>query len=211
MSNIRVNYSGLISFGSSIVNAVLGIGFMLIVTRILSQEDYGTWGLIYSLFFYGLIASSFINFWTIRDIARGKSVESTSLISSGLFSILGICIYLIVSSLIQSQSSVELNVLLIAVILIPINFISKAISSINTGWKPELVSYGAVLSGVSSVPLGLFFVYFLDWSVIGIVFSLSIAQSISIVFQIIYARHRIKSEFNVVIFKRWFKFSWIPT
>ena len=175
MSNIRVNYSGLISFGSSIVNAVLGIGFMLIVTRILSQEDYGTWGLISSLFFYGLIASSFINFWTIRDVARGKNVESTSLISSGLFSMLGVVSYIIASTLIQSESSLELDVLIIAAVLIPVNFLHKAISSINTGWKPELVSYGAVLSGVSSVPLGLFFVYFLDWSVIGIVFSLSIA------------------------------------
>ena len=211
MSNIRVNYSGLISFGASIVNAVLGIGFMLIVTRILSQQDYGTWGLISSLFFYGLIASSFITFWTIRDVARGKSVESTSLISSGLFSILGICIYLIVSSLIESQSSVELNVLLIAAILIPINFIHKAISSINTGWKPEIASYGSILAGISSIPLALFFIYFLNWSVIGIVFALSIAQSINIIFQLIYARHRIKSEFNLVIFKRWFKFSWIPT
>ena len=211
MSNIRVNYSGLISFGASIVNTVLGIGFMLIVTRILSQEDYGTWGLISSLFFYGLIASSFINFWTIRDVARGKSVESTSLISSGLFSILGICIYLIVSSLIESQSSVELNVLLIAAILIPINFIHKAISSINTGWKPEIASYGSILAGISSIPLALFFIYFLNWSVIGIVFALSIAQSINIIFQLIYARHRIKSEFNLVIFKRWFKFLWIPT
>ena len=211
MSNIRVNYSGLISFGASIVNAVFMYSFMLIVTRTLSQQDYGTWGLISSLFFYGLIASSFITFWTIRDVARGKSVESTSLISSGLFSMLGVVSYIIASTLIQSESSLELDVLLIAAILIPINFIHKAISSINTGWKPELVSYGAVLSGVSSVPLGLFFVYFLDWSVIGIVFSLSIAQSISIVFQIIYARHRIKSEFNLVIFKRWFKFLWIPT
>jgi len=211
MSGIRVTYSGLISFAASIITAVFMIGFMLIVTRTISQQDYGTWGLINSLFFYGFIASSFINFWTIRDVARGKSVEKTSLISSGLFSIVGVIIYLIMISIIEFESSIELNVLVIAVILIPVNFFHKIIASINTGWKPEIVSYGAILAGISSIPLGLLFIYFLNWSIIGIVFSLAIAQSISIIFQVIYARHRIKEKFDVEIFKRWFKFSWIPT
>ena len=210
MSGIRVTYSGLISFAASIVTAVFMMGFMLIVTRTISQQDYGTWGLISSLFFYGLIASSFINFWTIRDVARGKSVEKTSLISSGLFSILGVCIYLVIISIIQFDLSVELDILIIAVILIPVNILHKAISSINTGWRPELVSYGAILASISNILLALFFIYFLNWSIIGIIISLAIGQSISIIFQIIYARNRIKEKFDLVIFKRWFKFSWIP-
>jgi O-antigen/teichoic acid export membrane protein len=211
MSGIRVTYSGLISFASSIINSVFMMGFMLIVTRTLSQQDYGTWGLISSLFFYGLIASSFINFWTIRDVARGKNVEKTSLISSGLFSIVGICIYFAMISVIEFESSIELDVLIFAVILIPVNFFHKIIASINTGWKPEIVSYGAILAGISAIPLGLFFIYFLNWSIIGIVLALSISQSISIVFQVIYARNRIKGKIDLEIFKRWFKFSWIPT
>ena len=209
MSNIRVTYSGLISFGSTLVNAVFGLGFIIIVTRMLTQQDYGTWGLIASLFFYTMVASSFINFWTIRDVARGKKVERTSLISSGVFSIFGIFIYLVIISLIQS--SIELDVLIIAAILIPINFLRKTVTSINLGWKPEIASYGTTLSGISSVPLALFFIYFLDWSVIGIIFSLLIAQSINIIFQVMYLRDKIKAKFNADIFKRWFKFSWIPT
>jgi O-antigen/teichoic acid export membrane protein len=211
MSSIRVTYSGLISFGATIVSAVFRYSFLIIITRILSQEDYGSWGLITSLFFYGFIASSFISFWTIRDVARGKSVGSTSLISSGLFSILGVIIYVVVILAIQPQLSIGLDVLLITAILIPINFIHKAIGSINAGWKPELVSYGAMIGGGVSISLGLFFVYFLNWSIIGIVFSLAIAMSINIIFQLVCARDKIKNKFDLHIFKRWFKFSWIPT
>ena len=87
MSEIRPTYTGLITLLTGLVTLVTITISTLIITRTLSQEDYGTWGLIFSLFVYAFMAGSFINFWTIRDIARGKEIGKTSLFSNSLFSI----------------------------------------------------------------------------------------------------------------------------
>ena len=78
MSEIRPTYTGLITLLTGLVTLVTITISTLIITRTLSQEDYGTWGLIFSLFVYAFMASSFINFWTVRDIARGKEIGKTS-------------------------------------------------------------------------------------------------------------------------------------
>ena len=49
MSNIRVTYSGLISFTVGLISVFTGLVFLTIVTRSLSIEEYGTWGLLLNL------------------------------------------------------------------------------------------------------------------------------------------------------------------
>ena len=210
MSEIRVTYSGLISFIAGLITLGTGLVFTIIVTRSLSQLDYGTWGLITSLFVYGVLASEIINFWTVRDVARGKKVGKLSLVSSSSLSSIGICIYLVIALLVAPESSVEINFLIIAAILIPMQFLRKASTGINLGWKPQLLGYGSIISGIVSVPLALFLIYFLDWSIIGIVFSLAIAEGANVIFQVVCAREKIKAKIDFAILKRWFKFSWVP-
>ena len=52
MSNIRVTYSGLISLIGGIISIFTGIIFTLIITRSVTPEEYGTWGLIVGLITY---------------------------------------------------------------------------------------------------------------------------------------------------------------
>jgi len=46
MSDIRVTYSGLISLIVGAIGTATGLIFILIVTRTLSPQEFGTWGLI---------------------------------------------------------------------------------------------------------------------------------------------------------------------
>ena len=55
MSGIRVAYSGLISMLIGLISVVTGLVFTLIVTRTLTPEEYGSWGLIGSLIMYVLM------------------------------------------------------------------------------------------------------------------------------------------------------------
>ena len=73
MSSIRVTYSGLISFAVGIVTVVTGLVFTLIVTRQLSQDEFGTWGLIGGLISYALIIGPIVSYWSTREIARGEN------------------------------------------------------------------------------------------------------------------------------------------
>ena len=172
MSEIRPTYTGLITLLTGLVTLVTITISTLIITRTLSQEDYGTWGLIFSLFVYAFMASSFINFWTVRDIARGKEIGKTSLFSNSLFSMGGIVIFLVISLIVVTQSSLNINFFIAAAILVPITIIYRTIAGINLGWKPQLVSYGNLIAGIIMVPLVIVFVYFLDLSIYGIIISI---------------------------------------
>ena len=63
MSSIRVTYSGLIAFVISIVSVFTGLVFTIIVTRQLTQEEFGTWGIIGAMTGYMLIFEPIINHW----------------------------------------------------------------------------------------------------------------------------------------------------
>ena len=55
MSGIRVTYSGLISFVVGIGSVFTGLIFTIIVTRRLTPDEFGEWGLIGALTGYVLI------------------------------------------------------------------------------------------------------------------------------------------------------------
>ena len=79
MSGIRVTYSGLFTLVFSLLGIITGLVFLIIVTRSLSPEDYGTWGVINSLFVYSLVINSIVTFWSPREVARGNDTIKTAL------------------------------------------------------------------------------------------------------------------------------------
>ena len=104
MSNIRVTYSGLISFAITLVTVFTGLGFMIIVTRILSTQEYGTLGLINSLLVYGVIFVAIPGFWLLRETARELKSEKTGVASSVIWSAIGILVYLLVVIILIPQT-----------------------------------------------------------------------------------------------------------
>ncbi len=65
-----------------IVSVLTGLIFVLIITRTLTPEEFGTWGLIIAVLNYLLISEVIINYWTVRQIARSEPVGKTGLLSS---------------------------------------------------------------------------------------------------------------------------------
>ena len=85
MSEIRVTYSGLISFFIGLVGVVTGLILILIITRTLTSEEYGTWSLILGLIAYGLVAEQIFSFWAYREMARGLDSAKTAILFNGFF------------------------------------------------------------------------------------------------------------------------------
>ena len=96
MSGIRVTYSGLISFSVGLISILTGLIFTIIVTRRLSPDEFGTWGLIGALLVYPLIIQPIIGYWSTREIARNENSGRTSILASGSFSFIGMLIYFII-------------------------------------------------------------------------------------------------------------------
>ena len=126
LSNIRVTYSGLIAFIVGLISVITGLVFVLIVTRRLSAEEFGTWALIGNLISYFVVTDAIINFWSIRHIARGESVGKTAIFSSLIFSIGSIPFYIIIAFFVSNESNAIFSSMLLAAAAIPFYFINRA-------------------------------------------------------------------------------------
>ena len=210
MPEIRVTYTGLISLIGGIISVLTGTIFTLIITRTVTPEEYGTWGLILGLITYVSLIGPIVSYWSTRDIARNIESGKTAILSSIFLSIGAVSIYILISYLMGNYTNVEKNVLLFAAILIPAMFINGILSAINLGWKPHAISYGTLAYGISSIPLILFLIYYLDLGVTGIIISVFLANIISIIILFFYAKEKITNQFNKIFLKKWLKLSWIP-
>ncbi len=210
MTGIRVTYSGLILFGINLTSIVTGLVFTLIVTRSLSIDEFGTWGLINGIIMYALIISPIITYWTTREISRGEKTAKTAIFSSGGLSIIGLIIYLTAAYFVGIQSDVDVSVLLFAAILVPLIFLDQSSVAINLGYKPQANGYGFLAFELSKIPSGLIFVYFLQFGVEGAILASLVAYIIKISVQIFFARKILRSHFQKKYIKKWFKLFWLP-
>lgn len=210
LSSIRVTYSGLISLLVSLVSVITGTIFTLIVTRSLTQEDFGTWGLMGGMVSYVLVVEPIISFWLTRQTARGMNLGKTSLISSGFFSAGGMIVYVLIAVSVGQQSDANESALIFATILIPFMFISKTLTAIALGSKPESVSYGNVVFELIKIPAGFILVYFLNLGLEGAIVTTVFAYIGNIIVLGIFVRDKIRNKIKIEIVKYWIKMSWIP-
>ena len=210
MSDIRITYTGLVSFFISMIAMIAGILFTLILTRTLTQEEYGLWSLISSLIGYVMISNLIISYWSTRETAREIESGKTAVAGTMVLSIISIIGYIVLSILMGIQTETNLKILLFSSILIPPMFLHGILNAINLGWKPQVISYGSIAFGISQIPFALFFVYYLDYGVYGVVLTNVIAFSINIVILFKYAKNKLKNQLQLFFFKSWLKLSWLP-
>ena len=200
----------MISVVVGLLTVITGLVFTIILTRTLDPVEFGTWGVIIVLFMGVLNIEPIISYWATREVARGLESAKTAIFSSGIFSSMAVIIYLIIVHFVHSGTDTDFESVFFAAFLIPIIFLNKVLAGINLGWKPQAVSYGILVMGVTQIPMALIFVYFFDMGVMGIIISVAIANISSIIVLAISAREIIKKEFQIKFLKKWFRLSWLP-
>lgn len=210
MSGIRVTYSGLISFAVKLSSILTGIVFTLIVTRQLTQEEFGTWSLIGGLLLYAVFADFTISYWLTREVARGIKSARTAIVSGSIMSIGGILAYLVIVFFVAPQSNTDHDILFFAVILIVPMFLNDILHYLMVGWKPQVVSYGLFASEVTKIPVAIVLVFYLQMGIEGAILTVFVSYLSSIIINLIYARHELKGKIEKKFLKKWFRLSWIP-
>ncbi len=210
MSEIRTTYSGLISVSFGLTRIFVGLLFMIIITRTLVAEELGTWALITSLLFYGMILDPIIAYWATRETARKIDTGKTAILGEGILSIGGIGIYIIAAIIIGPQTNADHTTLIFAIILIPVMYLNKVLSSINLGWKPHVLSISNFFADIAKIPLVLLLIYYFDMGVTGIIISFFIGWVIYDVILLWYAKEKIKNKIKKKFFQKWLKISWLP-
>lgn len=210
MSNIRVTYTGLLSFVVAILSVILGIIFTLVLTRQFSTEEYGTWGLINGLLIYVTMIGPIISFWATRETSRRIESGKTAIIGSTLLSGGSVVIYILIAYFMSNQTQADQNILLFSAILIPAIFLYGILTAINLGWKPHTISYGTLAFGSSQVIFVIIFVFYLELGIAGAILSNLFSYFISIIILFIFVREKLRNNFNKILIKKWFNLSWLP-
>ena len=210
MSNIRVTYSGLISFAIRLLTVITGTVFILILTRELTEVEFGTWGLISGIVIYATIINPLVTYWVTREVARGIESGKTALFFSGISSVGGTGIFIIASFFIGTTSEAEYDVLLFSSILIIPIFLNNTLNAINMGFKPQVVSYGLLVFEIVKIPAAFLFVYFINLGVYGAIWAIFFSYLASNLVLILYAKEKLKGKFEKSIVKNWLRLFWIP-
>jgi hypothetical protein len=209
MDEIRVTYSGLISLILGVFNILIGLGFTIIITRTLSEIEFGTWGLIGGLVIYATIIEPIVTFWTTREIARNQESANTAIFTGLFLSGIGLVIYLVSGIILFYQTEIEQDVIYVGLMLVPLFLINKILSSITLGWKPQGVSYGQLVLTSSQLCVGFLLMVIFDFGLIGVIITVAISTIASIGFFIIYNKSKLKTSIQKKFIKKWIKFSWV--
>lgn len=210
MSNIRVAYSGLISLLVGIISTITGLIFTLIVTRTLTIDEYGAWGLIGGLIVYVMVLDPIVTYWTTREIARGEDSGKTALVTHGVFSLIGLGLYVIIAFFVANETVVSFDVLILGAMLIPVMFVNRVLTALNLGWKPQASSYGIIAFELCKIPLALLLVYHLNLGLEGAIIATMISYVASIIVLGINSRSKLHVKFQKIYVKKWTKLFWIP-
>ena len=159
---------------------------------------------------YVVIVEPIISYWITRETARGIEAGKTAIFTSGIFSMCGILVYIIIGYFVALNSDANQDVILFAVILVPLVFLNKTLTALNLGWKPQSASYGILAFEITKIPGALALVYFLDMGIFGAIIATSIAYIASIIILIIFAKEKIKSKIQFRYMRKWMKLSWVP-
>ena len=193
----------------AIITIFTSFVFTVIITRTLSQEDFGIWSLINALFLSVMMGNTIVTYWSTRETARKIESGKSAILGSMILSVAFTFIYIIISNLMGYQTKIDQNILLFSTILIPILFLNGTLAAINLGWKPHVVSYGSLALGISQIIFGLFFIYFLKIGVYGVIITVSVSNLINIIILYKYAKPKLKNQISMDFFKSWIKLSWI--
>ena len=210
MSEIRPTYSGLIGFSVSVVSIFTSLIFSVIITRNLSQDEFGLWGALGSMIVYGMVLDPIISYWVTRETARDKISQTTAVIFNQTLSFGGIAIFVILVFVLGIVEKLDYQLLFLIILLIPIRYFTKILNSINSGWKPQNMFYGMIISEITKIISGLIFIYYFQMGLPGLVLTLIIAYVINSIVLIILSRKKLTSTIQIEYIKTWSKNMFIP-
>ncbi|MGQ9468382.1 MAG: hypothetical protein ACUVTD_00910 [Nitrososphaerales archaeon] len=210
MSNIRLRYAGLMAYGTRIISIFTGLMFSIIVTRRLTEADFGIWALIGLVASYVLFPASISNYWITRYIARGVKVAKTGLIMNLTIAPIATIAYILASMPIAQRTQSPLAYFLIAGIQVILYYAISTLESIAQGMKPEVQSYGFFIFEVAKVALAIWLVMRSRLGVVGAILAITFAQIAQLFLLAFMIKGSMIGNFDKELAKRWLKVFWLP-
>ena len=210
MSEIRATHTGFINLSTGLIRVIFAFIFITLITRSLTVEQFGEYSVILSVVIYIITSHWVISYWVTREIARGNSSGRTAIISSGLFSSIGTLAFVVIGTLVLDFTNLNFTTILLAALLIPLQFFYNVFTHVSVGWKPQIASYGNLILDLIKVPFVFVFLFTFDLGLNGVFLSLVLSFIAANVVFLYLNRTQLREKFSLYTFKTWISRFWLP-
>ena len=209
-SSFGLRSTGLIVFSGRLVSAFTGLLFTVMAARWLNPSGFGTWEVIVTFVTFASYPVGTVAYWATRDIARGRMVGRTALVSGALLSGVGLGIYFVFAILSYARISASFVPFLLGALLVPLSYFNAAASSIVTGYRPSVYGTSLIFSELAklSVAYGALYVYHLG--IEGVIVALMTAYLVQSMVSTALVRNATVEGFDGAEVRRWSKLAWLP-
>ena len=212
-SEIRLRYSTIINYGSLIYRTLVSIGFVVIVARRLNINEFGLWGIIFSLTTMLMSFSILWNKWAPRFYVRGHyEAVGASFILTTIFSILATLVYIGLSYVEFTILGWGFELMLLGIPLLIFRIFEATLMAICNVVRPEVMGYkGFVYDSLRLVFAYLFLVVF-RFGLVGALFSVVFALFVSdlYVFFVLWRTGVVNFRFSWGLVVQWLKGVHVP-
>ena len=202
--------TGLLVFSSRILSAFTGLLFTVMVARWLSPSGFGTWEVIVTLVTFSAYPVGVVAYWSTRDVARGKMVGRTALVSGALLSGLGILLYFGFSFVTYSRIASSILPFLLGALLVPLSYWSGVSNALVQGFKPAAYGYALVASELAKLGAAYGALYVYRLGIEGVILALMSAYFVQSAVGTYLVRLTTSEGFDRAQTKRWSRLAWLP-
>ncbi|MEM4576622.1 MAG: hypothetical protein QW701_04060 [Candidatus Nezhaarchaeales archaeon] len=199
----------------TVFRLLISMGFVMIITRRLSVEEFGLWALIGSLISYPLVPIGLWTYWCPRSIARNVPRSfGTGLTITFTYLPIALVTYCAIAYVMYLQVigwGFE-SMLLYGSVLLIVSLISSFFTSLPGAIAPEVYGYSGLVHEILRLPLAYIFVVVLRFGVNGAIMALALSYSFSCTVNVALLRRRgVRWDgFDSSLAKKWFKGFSIP-
>jgi O-antigen/teichoic acid export membrane protein len=184
---LRVHYSGFIIFSAQILSVITGVIFTLLLTRNMTQTEYGVWNNIFDVGTYFTLASGLFPFWAMRFVARRKEgAVKTGLLANLVVALVAAAVYvpIVFPVTMAFQSQAFIVIYLVASLQVVNLYLITMLESCLRAVKPQAIGYGLLIEEVVKVAFALLLIVGLHQLFIGAMLSLIVATAVQALYYI---------------------------
>ena len=202
--------TGLIVFAGRLVSAFTGLLFTVMAARWLNLSGFGTWEVIVTVLTFASYPVGTVAYWATRDVARGRMVGRTALISGALLSALGLVIYFCFAAVTYSRIAASFGPFLLGALLVPLSYWNAAASAVVTGYRPSVYGTSLVVSELAKLGVAYEGLYVYHLGINGVILALLTAYFVQSVVSTYMVRNAAAQKFDPAQVRRWSSLAWLP-
>jgi len=182
--------------------------FTLLLTRNMSQQQYGIWSNIFDLTGYFTILVGLFPFWATRFVARKKEgVVKMAVIANSVVALVAATLYLSLVSTVTGAFHINayLVVYMVASLQIVNAYLITILESCLQSVKPQVIGYGLLLEESCKVVVAYVLIVWFNQLFMGAMGGLIVGASIQAVFYLWLLRGNLQEKIHWNYLKEWIK------